>query len=87
MVELLVARKKDNNLTVRVLKRNKDSWGPEDFGSSAKDANFEMIIRNRDPTLIAYLLYDLQRIGFPIERALEKYKELVNKPDLFFLNK
>lgn len=86
MVELLVARKKDNNLTFRVLKRNKNDWGPEDFGSSAKDANFEMVIRQRDPVLLAYLLLDLQRIGYPIDKAIAKFRDITNKPDLFFLH-
>jgi len=86
MVELLVARKKDSNLTFRVLKRKKDEWGPEDFGSSGKDTNFEMVIRQRDPMLLAYLLLDLQRIGYPIDKAIAKFREITDKPDLFFLH-
>ena len=86
MVELLVARKKDSNLTFRVIKRNKNEWGPADFGSSGKDMSFEMVIRQRDPMLIAYLLTDLQRLGYPIEKAIAKFKELTEKPDLFFLH-
>ena len=81
MVELLAVRKKDSNLTVRIIKKKKDDWTPEDWGSSGKDMNFEMIIRNRDPTLIAYLLYDLQNLGFPIEKALVKLRELTEKPN------
>ena len=86
MVELLVARKKDSNLTFRSLKRNKNEWGPEDFGSSGKDCNFEMVIRNKDPNLIACLLIDLKRIGYNVDKAIEKYREINSKPDLFFLH-
>jgi len=85
MAELLVARKKDSNLTVRVIRRKKDDWGPESWGSSGKDMNFEVVIRNHDPNLIAYLLYDLKNQGFPIEKAIIKFRELLEKPDLFFL--
>ena len=86
MVELLIARKKDANLTFRNLRRRKDEWGPEDFGSSGKDANFETVIRNKDPNIFACLLLDLQRLGYPIDKAIAKYKELTNNPDLFFLH-
>ena len=86
MVELLIARKKDSNLIFRNIKRKSENWTPEDFGSSGKDQNFEMIIKNKDPTLLAYLLFDLQRLGFNIDKAIVKYKDLMNKPDLFFLS-
>jgi len=84
-MEFLVARKKDSNLTFRVIKRKKNEWTPEDFGSSGKDCNFEMVIRNKDPNLMAYLLYDLKNMGYDVEKAIAKFKELANKPDLFFL--
>ena len=86
MVELLIARKKDSNLIFRNLKRKTQTWGPEDFGSSGKDANFEAVIKNKDPNIIAYLLWDLQRLGYPIKVAFEKFKKLQeDEPDLFFL--
>ena len=86
MVELLVARKKDRNLTFRVLKRAKDDWTPEDFGSSGKECNFEAVIRNKDCNIIACLLVDLHRLGYPIDKAIAKYKELTSDPELFFLH-
>ena len=86
MVEFLVARKKGPNLIFRNLKRRKDSWGPEDFGSSSKDANFEAVIKNKDPLIFSYLLVDLKRLGYPIDKAIAKYKEITNDPDLFFLH-
>jgi len=86
MVELLVARKKDSNLIFRNIKRKKEQWSAEDFGSSAKDSNFEMVIKNKDSNLLAYLLFDLNRLGFNIDKAIVKYRELMDKPDLFFLN-
>ena len=86
MVELLIARKKDNNLTFRNLKRNKSEWTPEDFGSSGKDANFETVIRNKDANIIACLLVDLKRLGYPMDKAIARYKELTTDPDLFFLH-
>ena len=64
MVELLVARKKDSNLIFRNLRKRKEDWGPEDFGSSGKDANFEVVIKNKDPNILADLLIDLKRLGF-----------------------
>jgi len=85
MPELLVIRKKDRNLTARVINRKKEEWTPECFGSSGKDTNFEAVVKNRDPSLIAYLLFDLKNLGFPIDKAIARYKELVDKPDLFFL--
>jgi len=86
MVELLIARKKDSNLVFRNLKRKREDWGPADFGSSGKDANFEMVIKNKDPNLLAYLLLDLERLGYPIQKAIAKFKEITSDPNLFFLH-
>jgi hypothetical protein len=84
-MDFIVARKKDSNLTFRTLKRKDYAWGPESFGSSGKDCNFEVVIRNKDAMLLAYLLYDLKGIGYPIDKAIAKLKEMTEKPDLFFL--
>lgn len=85
MVDMLVARRKDKNLTFRALKRKKDEWTPEDYGCSGKDMQFEAVIRNKDSTLISYLLWDLENLGYPIKEAIKKYKEMSDKPGLFFL--
>ena len=86
MAELLIARKKNSNLIIRIIRRDNENWNAESFGSSGKDMNFEAVIKNKDPRLIAYLLYDLKNLGFPIEKALAKLRELTDNPDLFFLH-
>jgi len=85
MGELLIARKKNSNLIVRILRHDKDNWDAESFGKSQSECNFEAVIKSKDATLIAYLLYDLKNMGFPIEKAIAKLRELTDKPDLFFL--
>jgi hypothetical protein len=86
MVELLIIRKKDPNLIVRVLKRKNDIWNAESYGSSEKDCSFEMVLKTKDANILADLFIDLQRLGYPIEKAISKYKELTSDPNLFFLH-
>jgi hypothetical protein len=86
MTELLLARKKGPNLIFRNLKAKSDIWNAESFGSSGKIMDFEAVIKNKDANLIAYLFWDLKRLGYPINAAFEKFKKLQEEePDLFFL--
>jgi len=47
--------------------------------------SYEKVIAGKDYNLIAYLFYDLEHMGYPIEKSIEKFRKLQNKPELFFL--
>jgi len=76
MTELLVIKKENEKLKFKVTEKQLNRWNPN---------KYEKIITNRDYNLLAYLFYDLYNMGYPIEKAIEKFKRFLNEPDLFFL--
>jgi len=78
MGEILIVKKdkRRDKLKVKIVERKTNSWSPR---------KYEKVIANKDFNLLAYLLYDLDGMGYPISKAYHKFKELTNEPDLFFL--
>ena len=78
--DILIVKKekgKDRStMRFKVVEKVHHSWNP---------SKYEKIIANKDYDLLAYLFYDLHSFGFPIEKAYIKFKEFINKPELFFL--
>ena len=75
--EILVVKKKGNTkMKFKVCDKNKNSWTPK---------RYEKIIPSKDYNLLAYLFYDLYSMGYPVEKAHLKFKDMLSKPDLFFL--
>lgn len=74
--ELLIVSKEKEKLKFKVVEREVNRWSPE---------RYSKIIKNKDFNLIAYLLYDLYCMGYPIDKAHAKFREMINEPDLFFL--
>ena len=78
MGEILVVKKdrRKEKLKVKVVEKRTNSWSPK---------RYEKVISSKDFNLLAYLLYDLNGMGYPITKAYHKFKELIDEPDLFFL--
>jgi len=76
MVEILVVKKDRDAIRFKVADKETNKWGPN---------RYEKVIANRDYNLLAYLLFDLDNMGFPIQKAIEKFRALKNDPELFFL--
>lgn len=74
--ELLVVKKKGEKVKFKVTDRQFNRWTP---------SKYEKIIANRDYNLLAFLFYDLYKMGYNIEKAYHKFKEFENDPELFFL--
>lgn len=74
--EILIAKKDKEKLKFKTVRRHKQGWSPN---------RYEKIISGKDYHLLAYLFYDLYDMGYPIEKAYNEFKRLVNEPDLFFL--
>lgn len=74
--ELFIVRKDNDKLKMKVVSKENKGWSP---------SKYEKIIANKDYNLLAYLFYDLDSMGYNIEKAFRKFKELKNEPDLFFL--
>jgi len=74
--DVLVVKKKFDKMKVKVVKQQNKGWSP---------AKYEKIIKGKDFNLMAFLLYDLHNMGYNVEKAYGKYKNLLNEPDLFFL--
>ena len=75
--EILVVKKKGyDKMKFKVCEREKNKWSPN---------KYEKVIAGKDFNLLAFLLYDLNSMGYPIEKAFGKFKQLTNEPDLFFL--
>ena len=46
---------------------------------------YKRMIPNRDFNLLAIAFYELNRKGYPIEKAFAKFKDMIANPDLFFV--
>jgi hypothetical protein len=78
MTDVLVAKKKKGRekMKFKVVPQMKKGWAP---------SKYEKVIPNKDFNLLAYLFFDLDKMGYNIEKAYKKFKELLDEPDLFFL--
>jgi hypothetical protein len=74
--ELLIVKREREKLKFKVCEKNHNQWSPK---------KYEKIIASKDYNLLAYLFYDLNNMGYPIEKAYLKFKSLLNDPELFFL--
>jgi hypothetical protein len=76
--ELLVVtkNKQKDRLKIKVVNKEHNSWSP---------SKYEKIIASRDYNLLAYLFYDLNAMGYNVQKAYAKFKEMLNEPELFFL--
>jgi hypothetical protein len=74
---LAVKKTRDSpNLKIKVCDKEVNRWSPP---------RYEKIIKSRDYNLLAYLFYDLNNMGYNIEKAYFKFKAMLNEPELFFL--
>jgi len=76
MGEILIASKKHDRMRFRTINRRNNAWSP---------ASFERVIPDKDPQKLAYLLYDLERMGYNLDKAIERFRQLKKEPELFFL--
>lgn len=74
--ELLVAKKESEKMKFKVYNKETNRYSP---------SKYEKIIPNKDFNLLACLLYDLNAMGYPIEKSFGKFKEMLEEPELFFL--
>lgn len=74
--ELLVIKKERDKIKVKVVDKSTNQWSPR---------KYEKIISNKDYNLLAYFLYDLYMMGYPIPKSYNKFREMLNDPELFFL--
>lgn len=76
--EILVVKKDKHRDRMKFKVANKETnrWSP---------SKYEKIIINRDTNLLAYLFFDLNSMGYNVDKAYAKYKELLHEPELFFL--
>lgn len=75
--DILIVKKRDEDkIKFKVCKKHQKGWSP---------AKYEKIIAGKDYKMLAFLIYDLNSMGYPMDRAYLKFKELFDKPELFFL--
>jgi len=76
--EILVVKKERNSdkMSFKITERKIKAWAPN---------KYLKIIPNKDFNHLAQLLYDLQSMGYNVDKAFARYKEFLNEPELFFL--
>lgn len=72
MEEKLIVREKDSKLRVAV--NTHRGWN-----------DYKRTLMNKDYKQLAIIFYELVKMGYPVDKAFARYKELANNPDLFFL--
>jgi wobble nucleotide-excising tRNase len=81
--EILVVKKDRNEdkIKVKITERRKN------MGLRAHDPfiSYQKVIPNKDFNHLAQLLYDLHSMGYNVDKAIARYKEFLNEPELFFL--
>lgn len=73
--EILVVKMKTDGLNFKIKDKGFNSWSP---------SSYENVISSKDSTKLALLLYDLEMMGFPVEQAVVKFRNLSDKPKDFF---
>jgi hypothetical protein len=76
MAELLIASKKGDKINFKAVSRRTNAWSP---------AHYTYQLTDKDAEKLAYLLFDLHRMGYPMEKAFEKFRAMIKEPELFFL--
>lgn len=76
--ELLIANKQkfEDKIKFKITDKKRNGWSPN---------KYLKIISNKDPTNLAFLLYDLKAMGYPVDKAFERYKSFIDEPNLWFL--
>ena len=76
--EILIARKTRDKpkMSFKVCNKETNKWSP---------SKYEKVIANKDYNLLAYLFFDLNSMGYNVEKAYHRFKQLLNEPELFFL--
>ena len=75
--EILVVKKGNRDkLKFKVVDKKNNEWNPK---------KYEKILSNRDYKMLALLFYDMNNMGYPIEKAFVQFKNLLDEPELFFL--
>jgi len=75
--EVLIARKeKAEKIRVKICKKEVSRWSP---------SKYEKMIDGKDYNQLAYLFFDLNLMGYNVQKAYNKFKSLLSEPDLFFL--
>jgi len=75
--EILIAMKeRSGKIKVKVCKKEVNRWAP---------SKYEKMIDSKDYNQLAYLFFDLNSMGYNIQKAYHKFKSLASEPDLFFL--
>ena len=76
MTEILIANNKNGKMNFKVTQRKMNAWA---------EARYKKVIPGKDMNLLAYLFLDLQMMGYPVDKAYEKYRNLLKGgPELFF---
>jgi hypothetical protein len=78
MGEILIVRKEQDKMKFKVTDKKRGQWTP---------SRYEKIIAGRDYNLLALLFLDLKNMGYPIDKAFQKFKQLISEetPELWFL--
>jgi hypothetical protein len=76
--EILIVKKERNpeKLKIKICDKETNKWSP---------SRYEKVIKGKDYNLLAYLFWDLQNMGYDVNKAFTKFKALSNEPELFFL--
>jgi len=78
MTEILIAKKEkgDHRMKFRVTEHRTKGWAPN---------RYEKIIASKDFNQVAMLLFDLNAMGYPVDKAYTAFKKMLEEPELFFL--
>lgn len=74
--EILVVKKDREKLKFKVCSKETNNWSPN---------RYQKVIASKDYNLLALLFYDLNSMGYNVEKAYAKFKSILNEPELFFL--
>ena len=74
--EILIVKTKREGLSFKIREKGFNGWSP---------SSYENVIACKDSNKLALLLYDLDMMGFPVKKAIDRFKSLREDPKEFFL--
>ena len=74
--DILLVRKKSDGIRFKIVEPLRGGWSP---------AKYENTLKSHDANRLALIFFDLEKMGYPVSKAVGIYKRMNKDPSTFFM--